>query len=42
MVDFFKIIAEMVNILHDIIIDAAAILGWQATDKDLHLWCGRD
>ncbi len=38
MVDFFKIIAEIVNIFHDIIMDVATILGWQATDKDLHLW----
>lgn len=38
MVEFFKIIAEIVNILHDIIMEVAAILGWQATDKDLHLW----
>lgn len=38
MVEFFKIIAEIVNILHDIIMDVASILGWQATDKDLHLW----
>lgn len=38
MVEFFKIIAEIVNIFHDIIMDVATILGWQATDKDLHLW----
>ncbi|WP_312092921.1 hypothetical protein [Niallia sp.] len=38
MVEIFKIIAEIVNILHDIIMEVAAILGWQATDKDLHLW----
>ena len=38
MIEFFKIIAEVVNILHDIIMEVAAILGWQATDKDLHLW----
>lgn len=38
MVEFLKIIAEIVNIFHDIIMDVATILGWQATDKDLHLW----
>lgn len=38
MVEFFKIIAEIVNIFHDIIMEVASILGWQATDKDLHLW----
>lgn len=38
MVEFFKIIAEIVNIFHDIIMEVANILGWQATDKDLHLW----
>lgn len=38
MVEFFKIIAEIVNIFHDIIMDVATILGWQASDKDLHLW----
>ncbi|WP_400243540.1 hypothetical protein AB3U99_20315 [Niallia sp. JL1B1071] len=36
--EFFKIIAEIVNIFHDIIMEVASILGWQATDKDLHLW----
>ncbi|GKU83557.1 hypothetical protein [Niallia sp. NCCP-28] len=38
MADLFKIIAEIVNIIHDVIMAAAAQIGWQATDKDLHLW----
>ncbi|PKG25312.1 hypothetical protein [Niallia nealsonii] len=38
MADLFKIIAEIVNIIHDVIMVAAAQIGWQATDKDLHLW----
>lgn len=38
MADLFKIIAEIVNIIHDVIMVMAAQIGWQATDKDLHLW----
>lgn len=33
-----KIIAEVVNIFHDIIMKIADRFGWEATDKDLHLW----
>ncbi|MFT8322283.1 MAG: hypothetical protein ABF649_15410 [Bacillus sp. (in: firmicutes)] len=38
MKDIIKIIAEIVNIMHDVIMHIAARIGWQATDKDLHLW----
>lgn len=38
MADLFKFIAEVVNIIHDVIMVMAAQIGWQATDKDLHLW----
>jgi len=38
MVDFLKFVADIVNILHDLIMEISEILGFQATDKDLHLW----
>lgn len=38
MKEFIKFIAEIVNIIHDVIMVGTAQLGWQATDKDLHLW----
>lgn len=38
MVEFFKFAADIVNIFHDLIMEIAAVLGFQATDKDLHLW----
>ena len=38
MVEFFKFVADIVNIFHDLIMDIADTLGFQATDKDLHLW----
>ncbi|WP_445487599.1 hypothetical protein [Niallia sp. 03133] len=38
MKDIIKFIAEIVNVIHDIIMEIAARIGWQATDKDLHLW----
>ncbi|MBP3040663.1 hypothetical protein J9303_14320 [Bacillaceae bacterium Marseille-Q3522] len=38
MVEIIKIIAEIVNIFHDLIWETVSYFGWKATDKDLHLW----
>jgi len=38
MAEIIRFIAGIVNEIHDIIMKAAAQFGWQATDKDLHLW----
>ncbi|MGP7818214.1 hypothetical protein [Niallia sp. 01092] len=36
--EIIKIISEIVNIMHDVIMKIAVRIGWEATDKDLHLW----
>jgi hypothetical protein len=38
MAEFIKIIAEIVNTLHDLLIKVFQALGFQLTDKELHFW----
>ncbi|WHX40253.1 hypothetical protein QNH36_21830 [Mesobacillus sp. AQ2] len=38
MKEFIKIIVEVVNSIHDVIMDITANMGLSLTDKDLHLW----
>jgi hypothetical protein len=36
--EFIKLIAEVINLIHDVIMDMAEGAGLQMSDKDLHLW----
>jgi hypothetical protein len=36
--EIIKIIAEIVNEAHDVLLDITTLMGWNLTDKDLHLW----
>jgi len=36
--EIIKIIAEVVNEAHDLLLDLTNLMGWNLTDKDLHLW----
>jgi hypothetical protein len=38
MKEFIKVLAEIVNTIHDIIMEMTANAGLNFTDKDLHLW----
>ena len=38
MKDVIKVIVEIVNEVHDLLMDFTRIMGWNLTDKDLHLW----
>ena len=38
MKDFILFIAEIINTLHDLIFAFSRSMGWNFTDKDLHLW----
>ncbi|KAB7668429.1 hypothetical protein [Bacillus sp. B1-b2] len=38
MVEFFKLVSDIVNIFHEVLQELARSLGFQATDKELHLW----
>ena len=38
MKEIIKIIAEVVNEAHDLLLDLTNLMGWNLTDKDLHLW----
>lgn len=36
--EFIKLIAEIVNMFHDLLNNLVKSLGWQFTDKELHFW----
>ncbi|MGP4077038.1 hypothetical protein [Halobacillus sp. K22] len=38
MKEIILILAELVNIWHDVLLDLTRALGWDLTDKDLHFW----
>ncbi|WP_338472963.1 hypothetical protein R4Z10_09680 [Niallia sp. XMNu-256] len=38
MKEIILIVAEIINTMHDIILDLTAFAGLELTDKDLHLW----
>ncbi|MFC4323398.1 hypothetical protein [Litchfieldia salsa] len=38
MKEVIKLIAEITNISHDLLMDFSDAMGWQLTDKELHLW----
>jgi len=38
MKEIIKIIAEIVNEVHDLLLDFTNLMGWNLTDKDLHFW----
>ncbi|MGS2778922.1 hypothetical protein ACVBAX_16295 [Robertmurraya sp. GLU-23] len=38
MKEIIILIAEFVNGIHDLLMDITESLGWNLTDKDLHLW----
>lgn len=38
MKEIILIVAEIINTMHDIILDLSIFLGLDVTDKDLHLW----
>lgn len=33
-----KLLAKLVNFIHDVIVDLTDFFGWPLTDKDLHFW----
>ena len=38
MKEIILIVAEIINTMHDIILELTIFLGLDLTDKDLHLW----
>ena len=38
MKEIILIVAEIINTMHDVILDLSVFLGLDVTDKDLHLW----
>ncbi|MGP4069265.1 hypothetical protein [Halobacillus sp. B29] len=38
MKEIILILAELVNIWHDVLLDLTRVLGWDLSDKDLHFW----
>lgn len=38
MKEIILILAELVNVWHDVLIDVTSMMGWNLTDKDLHFW----
>ena len=38
MKEIILIVAEIINTMHDIILDLTVFAGLDVTDKDLHLW----
>ncbi|MFS0821567.1 hypothetical protein [Bacillus sp. 1P02SD] len=38
MKELITLIVEIVNLFHDLLMDFTSEIGWDLTDKDLHLW----
>ncbi|MCA1010835.1 hypothetical protein [Halobacillus halophilus] len=38
MKEIILILAEVVNVWHDVLLDLTRVLGWDLSDKDLHFW----